>query len=212
MALSDFIGQLPNMSAGIDASLARNAQLGQQQQQMRPQGFGGGVGGGGLRDFLGHLGDALLVANGHQPMYAARAAERKRSAALQQFLGGVDPELGAMIGAGMDPSDAVSIYKMKHPGEGNKPSFVQEYEYRERLDPEHRKAYDAYAEQRKFNPYAPPITMGQNDTLEMPGQKPAQSEVTATDKDGNKVRYNHETGAWEPVGGPTASAPSAPFP
>jgi hypothetical protein len=99
---------------------------------------------------------------------------------------------------------------MTHPKAGGKPSFVEEFEYREALDPERRKSYDSYAEQRKFNPWAAPLSLGPNDTYEPGGAQEGGEEAIAEDANGNRIRYNPQSGQWEPMGGPTAG-PSAVF-
>jgi hypothetical protein len=56
-----------------------------------------------------------------------------------------------------------------------------------------------------------PVTLGAGDTIEEPGAGGGGGEVTATNPTtGEKVRYNSQTGAWEPMGGQTA-ARLAPF-
>lgn len=162
---------------------------------------------------LGMLGDALLAANGRAPMYAPRMAQMQEMKRQQQtgeylanYLGHLDPGLADLVRN--DPSAGLEVYKMMHPGAKEQPSFVQEYEYRQKLDPTARSDFDNFASARKFNPYAAPVVMGEGDTIETPG---SQGDVTATGPNGEKIRLNPSTGQWEPVGGPTAS-PSAAFP
>lgn len=217
MPLADFLNMgamappaLPSM-APIEDALARNAALGQQQQ---PQGSGGLIKGFGvnspLRNFLGAIADAVATIGGGQAMYGPQIQQRRKTSALQQYLGQLDPELGNLIGAGLDGGDAVSLYKMRHPEADKPPSFIQEYLYRQNLPPEQRQSFDEYANLRKFNPYAAPITLGANDTIEGGGTAPDSGEVTATNpQTGEKVRWNGST--WEPLGGQTAS-PSGGFP
>jgi hypothetical protein len=57
-----------------------------------------------------------------------------------------------------------------------------------------------------------PVTLGAGDTVEEPGAGGGGGEVTATNPTtGEKVRYNSQTGAWEPMGGQKAD-PSGTFP
>ena len=146
--------QIPDGS-GIAQALAQNAELGQRQALMaaqEPRGlFGGGIG-----NVLGRIGDALLVANGHQPMYAPKAEARRKNQAIRNYLGQLDPELAALIGSGLEGGTAVDLYKLRHPKPEGQPSFVQEFLYRQGLDPDAQKAFDAYADRRKFNPFMAP--------------------------------------------------------
>lgn len=171
----------------------------------------------GFANVLGMLGDALTVYGGGQPTYAPMRAERQAqqrqeqaNAALANYLGNLDPGLRDLVMAA-GPEAAMSAYGIAHPKASGKPSFVEEYEYRQALDPTARADFDSFAERRKFNPYAAPITLGQGDTIEYPGAQGGPQEVTATGPNGEKVRLNPSTGQWEPVGGPTAG-PSAGFP
>lgn len=212
MALGDL---LDNMGAGVDAALARNQQM-QQQAQQRPHGWGGGVGGGGIRDFLGRFADALLVARGGKPLYSEHMKESRRNSALQRFLGEIDPEMATMIGEGVDPSDAVSLYKVKHPTD-KEPSIIQEWRARNALPESERGDFDGYVKSRQFNPYAAPIQMGPNDTLETPEQ-PSEADALPTVADQASYdavppggRYKSPDGhIRQKPGGPTES-PSGGF-
>ncbi len=51
----------------------------------------------GLRRFLGNLGDALLVANGGEPLYRQRTEQRQLGNQLAQYLGASDPGLAAIL-------------------------------------------------------------------------------------------------------------------
>jgi hypothetical protein len=224
MALADFLGslvpggipqlpgagipQLPDMAGGIDQALQHNQQLAQQRQAIqRPQ---RGAGGGGIRDFLGRLGDALLVANGRSPIYAQRIQQRQEDerrtrvgSALAQLLGGGDASMAALFQD--DPDAGLAVYKATHEKD-DKPAAFDEFEHYMRLPDEQKPAYEKYLRLKHPGMMAP-ISLGPNDTLETPGQ-----EAIAEDANGNRIRYNPQSGAWEPVGGPTDSNPSVPFP
>lgn len=51
----------------------------------------------GLRRFLGNLGDALLTANGGEPLYRQAQERRQLGAQLSQYLGADNPELAAIM-------------------------------------------------------------------------------------------------------------------
>lgn len=63
-------------------------------------------GGHGFRDFLGQLGDVLLVANGGQPIYTPKMQQRKLGEAMASYLG--DPNLAQI--ALQDPNAAYKFY------------------------------------------------------------------------------------------------------
>lgn len=100
---------LDNMG-GVDQALARNAELGRQQQQQaeQPKKRGGGLG-----NFLGRLGDALLIATGEQPQYEPRQRQKRVGEALSGYFGGRDPRLAAILRE--DPEAGLAIYKMMQP-------------------------------------------------------------------------------------------------
>lgn len=98
-----------------------------QQPMERPQGQGGffshGLGGG-IRDFLGILGDALLVQSGHQPMYGPTKQRKRVGQALQSYLGNLDPGLAEIFAA--DPETGFALYKMAHPAAPQDLEIVRE--------------------------------------------------------------------------------------
>lgn len=180
----------PVPEAAFDPS-SLNTALAQNALQPRPQQEGGGFLAPGSKsaNILGMIGDALSIIGGGQPTYAPYALqERKRkkmSVALQNYLGQSNAAIGEMVGAGIDLGDALSIYKMTHPEAEKPPAFIQEYLYRQGLDPEQRKSFDEFANLRKFNPFGAPITLGPGDTIETPGgpaAAPATNLPTVTDK------------------------------
>jgi hypothetical protein len=118
---------LPDGS-GIQAAFAHNAALGQQKQAMEAQRPPHGIG-----NFLGRIGDALLVASGKSPIYGPAMEQRQQQmrqqhigAALANYLGNTDSALADIMRE--DPSSGLEIYKMTHE-KPNKPAGVEEYEY-----------------------------------------------------------------------------------
>jgi hypothetical protein len=96
---------LPEMN-GVQDALARNQQMAAQ----RPHGFLGG-----LRNVLGNIGDALLVANGADPIYRPRKEQAAQAQMLGNYLGRIDPAFAQMLASGMNPQTAVTAYKIVHP-------------------------------------------------------------------------------------------------
>lgn len=60
-----------------------------------------------LGNFLGHVGDALLAATGHDPIYAPRLQQRKVSQALQSYQ--TDPEGAIAALMQVDPSSGIKL-------------------------------------------------------------------------------------------------------
>lgn len=114
--------QLPGMAALQPASA--------QPAQPKPSG--------GFRDFLGKLGDVLLLANDLPPMYLpmqqqreveARQAEQQRALgeAMAQFVGQHPQFAGAAGVMQADPEIGMSLLKFLQPPDSQKPtSFMQE--------------------------------------------------------------------------------------
>lgn len=185
------------------------AQQPQFQQPRKPHGVG---------NFLGHLGDALLVASGRGPMYAPMIAQREAQERQQQVgqmlgnvLGRLDPSLRDLVAA--DPGTGLEIFKLLHPQqrEADTPSAVREFEYFSGLDPAKQKSY------RGFRRDTRPQIIGSAeagysvvDPDSFGDDAPEAGEVTATGPNGEKIKLNPTTGQWEPVGGPTAQ-PSGGF-
>ena len=198
---------VPDQMGGVNQALGQNQAMGQQQQQ-------GGMfrQGGGLRNVLGIIGDALLVQSGHAPMYGPQMRQKRMGQALSNYLGKLDPGLADIIAE--NPEMGMQLYKMQHPDAKEPPAIVQEYLWRQHLPENERGGYDKYVESRKFNPFGTPITLGPGDRYEPSGGAPeaeASGEVTATGPNGEKVRFNQQTGQWEPAGGAT-DQPSPTFP
>jgi hypothetical protein len=161
-----------------------------------------------FRNFLGALGDALSVANGGEPYYRQRAQEQQVRGALQGFLTNPDEAISALLK--VDPASAIALFKAVHPP-SEVPDTAKVYEYRQRLTPDEQAAFDKVNQMLHPGMMAP-ITLGPNDTYDSGGAGAAMGgEITATGPNGEKVRYNPQSHAWEPMGGATGN-PSQPFP
>lgn len=103
---------------GINDALARNAAL------PKPQSGGFFRQGGTFSNVLGAIGDALLTANGHDPVYRPAQQQRRMGAALSNYLGNTDQALADIMA--QDLGAGVALYKMKHPEAQNEPEVVRE--------------------------------------------------------------------------------------
>lgn len=106
--LEQFVSPIDQMG-GVNQVLAQNSELARQQQAIeRPKKRGGGIG-----NFLGRLGDALLIANGVEPMYEPRQRQKRMGEALSQMFGD-NPMLAQIMRD--DPETGLEIVKMMKPG------------------------------------------------------------------------------------------------
>jgi hypothetical protein len=157
MALDLMAGAgFPSMDP-ITQSLAQNALMAKPAPAYRePHGIG---------NFLGRLGDALLVANGREPIYAKRQEQDRMRALgpmIANYLGANDAGLADIVSA--SPSVGVELYKAKHPA-SEVPLDVKMYEYRKLLPPDQQAALDKII--AIMHPTSPaPLILGPNDTLE----------------------------------------------
>jgi hypothetical protein len=152
------------------------------------------------------LATRLLIQSGHAPMYGPAKKQRKIGEALQSYLGNMDPGLAQIFEA--DPETGLALYKYKHP---QAPAGVEGFEYYRKADPQTRSDYEKYL--KLIHPsFMSPITLGPNDTYDPGGgDTSGGGEATATGPNGEKIRFNPQSGAWEPMGGQTAP-PSGNFP
>jgi hypothetical protein len=225
VSLADFLGSLPaqvDMGADVAPALAGPSvtlpSINFQQQQPQPQAEAphglhallngtGGLFGGAIGNVLGRIGDALLVANGQQPMYAPRQQSRRLSQALSNYLGNMEPGMADIFAA--DPETGLALYKAQHPSTET-PAALKEFEYYKGLQGPDRSSYEQFLKLTHPGMMSP-ITLGPNDSYDDGSH--AAGETTATNpQTGEKVRFNPSTGAWEPMGGATASTPSPTFP
>lgn len=99
MSLTDFLGEWGLSMMGGPSTAQRDplemtAQQAPQPQQIPPVARKSG---GGLRDFLGQLGDAISVGAGGQPIYRQKREREQLGEALSQFIGTQDPRLAAFV-------------------------------------------------------------------------------------------------------------------
>jgi hypothetical protein len=105
---------------------------------------------------------------------------------------------------------------MQHPA-SEVPSGLKEFQYYQGLDPTTRAAYEKFL-QITHPAMMAPITLGPNDTYDPGGYYPGTGsggggDITATGPNGEKVRYNPQTHAWEPMnGGQSGASPTGGFP
>lgn len=95
------------MQKSMMATQGFNPQAAQQPQQVtqpRPRSSG-------LRNFLGNLGDALLVANGGQPIYRQEKERAALGQRLAQYLGADDPQLAEILAE--NPQAGMELFNMR---------------------------------------------------------------------------------------------------
>jgi len=193
---------------------------------------------GGLNNVLGRIGDALLIANGAEPIHRQHAIGQM----IGNYLGNADPGLAQVFAA--DPATGLALYKVTHP---DKSEFDRELQSAG-IDPKSAQGQSLLMnhlngatqdpaikeyEYAKSNGYGgsfmdyvqakqgPLIANNGDGTFTIVprnmvgGGQPAASpsgEVTATNpKTGQKLRLNPQTNQWEPLGGATGSTPSPTF-
>lgn len=217
MAMGDLLGlsqvpQLPDMTAGIEDALARNAQLAQQQARQPSK----------LRNLLGAIGDAISVGAGGQPLYhmrrQAEADAANKSALGQQiasYLGLDDSGLSSILAD--DPQAGLALYKLKHPAQANQDASIREYEYAKAQG--YGGSYMDFLQSKggplianngdgTFTIVPRGMVTGQN-------AEPAGAPKPGTVEDGYRFKGGDPSKQenWEPVseGGATASTPSLTF-
>lgn len=112
---------------------------------------------GGVRDFLGKLGDALLIGSGGEPLYAKHKAQQQLGEHLAAYLGSTDEALAQILRD--DPATGIDLLKLKaqqQPKPEQAPAFVRELQAFG-FDPDEQKAI---ARRR----YTRPIIVGNADT------------------------------------------------
>lgn len=168
MALADLLGAmggggmpLPNYSAGINQSFADNRALG--ASQIPPQAAPHGPSG--FRSFLGAIGDALLVSQGHEPAYRKAMEQQQQQNALKGFLTNPDDAIRLLMQT--DAKSGIELYRAVHPA-SETPDTAKIYEYRQKLDPAERPDFDKVMASLHPGMFAP-VSMGPSDTIEQPG-------------------------------------------
>lgn len=218
--VGDFLGQIPAQPEGGDPQAAaggggmRMPPAQQTAPPPAPRKHGG------LHDFLGRLGDALLIGSGHPAMYGPHKERERLGEHLTALLGIDDPNFAALMQD--DPQTGYNLWQAQHPkGEaftlganqvrygpdgkeiahgpadaGNDPVFIQELQ-RLGIDPHSDLALEIFG--LKNSPG------GQVAHFHRGGQAPAQAGgvsegATATNpKTGEKIQY--KGGQWVPMGG-----------
>ena len=214
MGLFDFLGGDPQYSVsyglpGAPDVAVPQAAPAQQFQSQVPHGW---------KNVLGMIGDALLSANGRQPIYGPRVQQMRQAEqqaqlgqSIANYLGNTDAGLAQIFAA--DPNAGMALYKMKHPEDTPATALQRNYEFMAGKDP---KLADQYLHGQAEGP--PLIANNGDGTFtiiprSMVGgqQATGAKEVTATGPNGEKIRLNPQTNQWEPAGGATDSTPSLPF-
>jgi hypothetical protein len=229
MGLADLLGLaggIPQPDLAADAPMSMDVPLvssmqGVQQPdipQIQQPRHGLLSGSGGIRDFLGFLGDALLVSSGHAPIYQTRMRQKKLGSALSQYLGSSDPMLASIFET--DPETGLALYKMQHPA-SEIPQGVKEFQYYNKMQGPERTAFEKFL-QLTHPTMGAPVTLGPTDTIEYPGGSGgggAPSDVPTVSSAQEAIsKYPPGTIVQSPdgrkfkvPGGPTA-APSGNFP
>lgn len=196
-------GGIAGMGSGLDSALAQNAA--QPRQPQRPKL--------GIGDIVGLIADGVRGYRGQEPVYGpameARRLKETRKNALGNFLTDPQGAVQALLEGG-DFEGGLELWKATHKDDDT-PAGVREFEYYQK-HPDQQPAMEKYW--RLTHPgMMSPITMGAGDTIEMPGQDGGApgGEITATGPGGEKIRFNPQSGQWEPVGGAPAS-PAPTFP
>lgn len=171
----------------------------------------------GWKNVLGMIGDALLSANGRQPIYGPRVQQMRQAEqqaqlgqSIANYLGNTDAGLAQIFAA--DPNAGMALYKMKHPEAAPGTELQKDYEYLKGIDP---KLADQFLHNKAQG--GPLIASNGDGTFTVIPRAMAQpqasgaKEVTATGPNGEKIRLNPQTNQWEPAGGATDSTPSLPF-
>lgn len=200
---------LPDMS-GVQSDL--NMMRAQDAAAMAPKHSGGG-----FKNVLGMLGDALLQANGHEPIYAPHKKQQQLGESLAGYLGGDNPQLADILRA--DPSTGVALWNaMRKP---DIPAEAQDFKYYQGLPADQRSQYERYLQLTHPGMNAP-LSLGANDTY-VPAGAPgnptggagASMPFAATPEEARKyppgTTINTPYGVKRVPGGATAS-PSPTFP
>ena len=160
-----------------------------------------------LRNFLGAIGDALLVAHGQQPLYRQRMEQQRQQQALQGFLTNPDQAIAQLMQIPGQAANAIDLYKAVHPAS----ETPLEIKLLKHLKEHPEDAAMLHQIDAELHPgMMTPVTIGQNDIYDPTGASVTTGDVTATGPNGEKIRLNRQTGQWEPVGGQTAT-PSGGF-
>lgn len=166
-----------------------------------------------FRNFLGALGDALLVAHGEQPLYQQRVKDQETQSALRNYLTDPNGAIAALMK--IDPKTGINLLaanaKAKQEADLAKPDAVRELiaagidpsspEGQSALQAHLGKApvagiaeYQYYKQKGGTLPFADFLRIIHppgGGTFEETGSSPAPSS-------GGALRYNSKTGGWDP--------------
>ncbi len=164
-----------------------------------------------FRNFLGAIGDALLVSKGLPPLYHQRMEEQRQNQALSGFLTNPDQAIAQLMQA--DPKMGIELWKGMHPA-SEKTMEQKVYEYEQSLPAEQRPAFEKSIALTHPGLVAP-ITMGPTDTYD-PGTGPSAALPHVTDQKSYDAvpsggQFTTADGKIRTKGGATAS-PSPTFP
>lgn len=166
-----------------------------------------------FRNFLGALGDALLVAHGEQPLYQQRVKDQETQSALRNYLTDPNGAIAALMK--VDPGTGINLLaanaKAKQEADLAKPDAVREL-IAANIDPsspEGQAALQAHlgkapvagiAEYQYYKQHGGTLPFADflriihppgGGTFEETGGSPAASS-------GGALRYNPQTGGWDP--------------
>lgn len=168
MALADLLGALDGNLLGLPQRPAYGGyqfdipQAAPQAQPQMAQAMPAAHTPSKFRNFLGAIGDALLVGGGGQPLYRQRMEEQRQQTALQGFLTNPDQAIAQLMQ--VDAPSAIKLYQSIH-SKQNLPDTAQLYEYRQKLGPAERADFDNVM--TKLHPgLLAPISLGPNDTYD----------------------------------------------
>lgn len=164
----------------------------------------------GLGNVLGRIGDALLVANGQQPIYANTIRNQKLGQELGNYLGSSDQALAQVFQT--DPEVGLKLYEYKHPA-SEVPADLKEYAAYANMSGPDRAQYERFLELTHPGMNAP-ITLGANDQY-LPGGQSIPTVNTPEEAmkypPGTVVKRSSDGKMFTVPGGATAS-PSPTFP
>lgn len=161
-----------------------------------------------LRNTLGAIGDAMLVATGHAPIYRQRMEQEQQNQALQGFLQNPDEAIQRLMQ--IDPRSGIALYSQVHP-KSEVPESVKGYNYYNALPDSEKPRFEKYLQLTHPGMMAP-VTLGPNDTVETPGSSlPHVSDQASYDAVPAGAQYTTPDGHVRVKGGATASTPSPTF-
>jgi hypothetical protein len=147
-----------------------------------------------FRNFLGALGDALMVGGGGQPLYRQRMEEQRQQSALQGFLTNPDQAIAQLMQ--VDAPTGIALYRAVHPP-SETPIGIKEYEYAKGNG--YKGGYEDFV--KLTHPaLMSPVTLGANDTIEQPsdGALPHVTDQSSYDAVPPALNTRHPTATFGP--------------